>query len=656
MREDLLFSPVQIGGLTAKNRIMQLSTRTNLSRGTTVTDEFIAFYTERAKGGAGAIVVEPLNRPIPSRLGSTTFTRSNIGVCDAESVAGLARLASSVHSHGALIFGQLFHGGRQHHARNLPLLYGPSAIPCPYSGGVPHELSVQEIAELVAGFAAAARSLREAGFDGVEVHAAQGHLVQEFLSEFSNQRADEYGGSLENRGRLLRDIVRAVRDACGSDGTFAVGVRLATEERSPNGIDIKAACAVAADLTARVTVDYLSLSKGNFNSIELHIPDRSVPQLDSSPDAELMKATVPEIPVVTCGRIVTPENAERLLAQGHGDIIGLCRPLICDPQWPAKAKARRVDEIRHCISCNQCWDEITNGRPVRCVHNPVAGRERTWSTAPPARVTVPKRVVVVGGGPSGMEAARVAALKGHTVLLFDSEPELGGSVNFAGRVPGHGEIRYVRDHLAEAVQQAGVEVRLGPAARVSAERVLDEVPDAVILATGARQSRSTLGAPEDFPVYTVRDVVADRVPTGGRVVLFDEDGYYEPCETAEMIAHNGAELFFVTRFTEVARELPMASRITTLRMLDSLGVTLVPTSWYSRTQGRDVYLAHCYTGRERVITAVDSIVHVGYKQPATELLPALQAEVPEVYVIGDAYMPRRILDAVREGHEVGELV
>lgn len=645
-----LFSPIHIGSVTAPNRVMQLATTNNLDDDGRVGDALIAFYEERAKGGVGLIVTEGLAAHESTRGShATSQGRGRVGAFDPASLDGLRRLAERVHRYDIPIFGQVFHGGRQHHADSIPLLWAPSAIPCPHSGGVPHAMTTDEIASTVSGFARAATVLQEAGFDGVEVHGAQGHLIQEFLSAFSNQRDDRYGGSFDNRMRFLREILAAVRAAVGAD--FVVGFRTAGEEASPEGIDLAQACRIAAALEADGKIDYLSVSMGNFNSIEIHTPDRHYPPMPFIEHARSIRAAVQNLPVVACGRILTPERADEVVTGGAADMVGLCRPLLADADWAEKARQGRADQIRGCISCNQCWGAITEERPVLCVHNPVTGHELEFGRGTLVPAEQARRVVVVGGGPAGMEAARVAAERGHSVTLFEARDRLGGAVGIAATIPGHEEIGAVATYLEGAVQRAGVDVRLRTA--VAADDVLREAPDSVVIAAGSVPLPTDLGAPKEFPVLTAWDVVEDRADTRRRAIVFDEDGYYQACEVAELMGRNGTEVTIVTRFWEVGREIPATSRVTTVRALDQLGVRFLPTAWFARVEDRDVVLAHYYSGREWVVEDVDCLVHIGRNHVRDELYRELQHTVDHLAVIGDAYMPRRIANAVSEGHRAG---
>jgi thioredoxin reductase len=401
-------------------------------------------------------------------------------------------------------------------------------------------------------------------------------------------------------------------------------------------------------------LDYLSVSMGNFNSIEIHTPDRHHEPGQFIDFAGSIRAAVAgRVPVVGCGRILTPSQAEDVLAKDYADMVGLCRPLLADERWVEKAREDLESRIRVCISCNQCWGSIIDERRILCNQNAVTGTEIEYGGDIP-QAADHKRVVVVGGGPSGMEAARVAAARGHDVILFERADHLGGSVAIAATIPGHGDIDNVRGYLADEVRANGVEVRLKQ--DVKSQWVLDEMPDAVVIATGSVPRNDQLGAPVDFPVLTSMEVVRDRVATGKRAVLFDEDGYYQGAEVAEMVARNGTELIVVTRVWEFAREIPAVSKVTTMRALDELGVEIVPVTWFSRIEGRSVVLAHYLTGRERVIEDVDTIIHIGRADALDGLYRELKGKVPELYLVGDAYQPRRIHDAVMEGHRVGRAI
>jgi 2,4-dienoyl-CoA reductase-like NADH-dependent reductase (Old Yellow Enzyme family)/thioredoxin reductase len=627
---------------------MQLATTNNLDSNGLVGPDLVAFYEERAKGGVGVIVSEGLAaHPSTHDERATGLGRGRVGAYSEEAREGLAQLARAIHRHGTLLIGQVYHGGRQHHSDLIPMLWGPSAIPCPHSGGVPHEMTQGEIRSTVEGFAAAAEQLFRAGFDGVEIHGAQGHLIQEFVSPFSNVRTDDYGGTFENRVRFPLEIIEAVRERTGPD--FIIGYRMGAQEMSPGGLTVEDAVALAKVLEDHGMVDYISVSQGNFNSIEIHTPDRHFPRVPFADEVARITSAVNSTPVVGCGRILVPEEAEEQLASGHMDMVGLCRALIVDPFWVAKARGDEPGPIRKCISCNQCWGDIISERRIACIHNPTVGRERDWGHGTLRPADDKRRIAVVGAGPGGVEFARCAAERGHQVTVFDKEQSTGGSARLASGIPGHEEIGHVMEYLDAAVQDLDIEWKLGTPVQPSV--LAQGNYDAVVLATGATYRGNWLGETGELPVLGSRQVLRDGLDDQvKRVIIFDEDGYYQAPEVAEMLAKNGRDVVIVTRFWHVGREIPAVSRVTTLRALDHLGVQLVPDHWLARVEGREVILEHYLSKRQTSIGSADALVHIGHDSPEDDLADPLRRLGIEVHVIGDAYQPRRIKNAITEAH------
>ena len=646
MRFPRLFEPIRIGSRTAKNRVMRLATVTNLAEGGRVSDRMIAHYGTVARGGAGTVVIEAL-RVHASDAGRPTF----IALFDPGVVPGLRRLGDVVHAEGALIIAQLYHGGRQHLGRLVPTMWAPSAIACPYSGGVPHEMTTAEVRDVIAGFIRSARHAVDGGVDGVEVHGAQGHLIQQFISPFSNQRRDAYGGSFENRLRFAREIIGGIREELGRD--LIVGYRMGVDEFTPGGLTVDDSARIAREFAAEGLVDYLSLSQGNFNSIDRHLPDRHSPPVTFVEQSARIKAEAGRLGVVTSGRIETPEQAEAILAGGKADLIGLCRPLIVDPDWPRKAQEGRPDDIRYCISCNQCWGWVTEGRTIGCVCNARAGRE--IELGPLGAVPIARRILVAGGGPSGLEAARVAAERGHRVTIMEQSDALGGKVRLTEHVPHDEEMRRVIDYLIGQVGKLGVKVRLETEA--TPETVAAEQPDAVIVATGAIPVAPDVPGDGSVPVSTSAGALLVGMLAGDHVVIMDEDGYYWAAAVIETAAAQGKKVTVVTRFFEILRELPAVSRISALRALDEQGVAFRPHMYVDRIEKGAVVLKDFYTGRDERIPGACAVIWVGPQEAKDGLAEALRAAgIDDVQVVGDAFAPRRLANAIEDGHRAGRAV
>lgn len=646
-----LFQPIRIGRSEAKNRIMRVATTANLADRNRVGPRLLEFYRTLAKGGVGTIVTEALRAQSQDPFGPGA-----LAIFNRDGIEGLRLLASACHAEGALLIGQINMGGRQHLAsRVVPFTIAPSAIACPRSGGVPHELSTREVGEIIETYIMCAVHCIEAGMDGIEIHGAQGHLIQQFMSPFSNRRTDAYGGSFEKRLAFPREILEGVRRRVGVRAI--IGFRLGVEEFTEGGLGIEETLEIGRRLCADGLVDYLSLAQGNFNSIEAHLPDRHWPILAYRDLHRRFKPIANGVPVVLSTRIQEPEQAESVLANGDADMIGLCRALIVDPEWPAKARRGEAADIRRCIACNQCWATISAGEPIICSTNPMTGREHLWPKLERDRVETPRHVVVVGGGPAGLEASRTAALRGHRVTLIERERELGGRLRTVHKVRHHEEMRHLLDFLIPQVRRAGVEIRLGETA--TGESIVALGPDEVIVATGAAAVAPALPGDGSVPVLTADGPVPLEGRSGRRVVIMDEDGYYWTTAVAESALDQGREPIIASRFFEIAREVPMVSRIAFLRALDHGGGRARPNHFVARASNGGVVLAHYLTGREEIIDDVAAIVWVGAAIPNGALAEDLRAaglEGHRVRVVGDAVSPRRLAHALAEAHAAARAI
>jgi len=642
-----LFTPLPLGKVLLRNRVVQLPTSTLLARDGLVTDEHIAFYERRARGGVGLIVTEGL------RVHPTDAGPGAVAVYDPRVVPGLRRLAERVKAAGAAIVGQILHSGRQQHGRFPRLVWAPSAVPCPYSGIVPHAMTLAEVEEMRDHFIRSAVHLYQAGFDGVEVHGSHGHLIQQFLSPISNRREDRYGGDFAGRLRFALEVIQGIRDAVPRD--FIVAFRLCADEFTPGGIDLTLATRIAQALVERTRLDYISVSQANFISIANHIPDRTRPPHPFVHYAAAIRQAVP-LPVVGTGRIRTPEEAEALLREGFCDLVGMTRPLICDPDWVERARRGAAESIRRCIYCNYCWQRITTGRPIGCVHNPYAGNEHRLGAI--SRAARPLRVEVVGGGPAGMAAAEAAAERGHRVTLWEAAPELGGQMAWAARIPGHEEYAAVVDYLRRRLVELDVDVRLG--VRVDAETLRGRNADAVVVATGARPTLDELPDLEGTPVVLAWHLLqggVERLPRGcRRVLLLDDDGYVTSFVAAQTLADAGLHVMFVTRRFAAGLDLPAATLTRWLELLDRAGTVFCPNAWLHRVEEGRPVLRHMHSGRETVGDPVDAVVLAGAMRSDDRLYGQLLAagfRKGAVYLVGDAVAPRGLADAVAEGHRVG---
>jgi len=640
-----LFSPLQIGPVTVPNRILLPAHGTMFAEDNLPGERLAAYLAERARGGVGVIVTEisavhPTSRPLDNVISGY----------DPRVVPGFRRVAERIHEHGTKVFGQVWHCGRQSDGffSGLPL-WAPSAIPCPVSREMPHAMTRDEIAEVVAGYVTVARHMKAAGYDGIELHGGHGYLIQQFLSPWSNQREDEYGGSLDNRLRFALEVVGAVRREVGAG--LAVGMRISGDELTPGGLTLRDMQEIVRRLEATGALDYFSVSVGNYTVHDVMIGDMTVPPGALVPLAAGIKEAV-RLPVATVMRIKDPAQAEQILADGHADLVAMCRALIADPELPLKAREGRVDEIRTCTSCNQECRTHLRGRAISCIQNPAVGRERELGAGTLRRAERPRSMLVVGGGPAGMECARIAALRGHRVVLCERRGALGGQVRIATRVPTRTELGEVIRFLETQIRKLGVEIRLET--EVTPALVEREAADVVVLATGSEPPPALApanGAPLQFTVW---EALEDPERVGRRVVLTDEGvGFWQCWGTAEFLAERGRQVTVVTPLLAAGPEIPAQSAPSLFRRLRARGARWITSHTIREVRERQVVAAHVLSGRPTVLEDVDTLIRVPHQEACVGLANALSAAGVRVHTIGDCVAPRRITEAIREGHVLG---
>jgi len=605
-----LFKPVTIGSRTAKNRIMRVATTANLADNNRVGPRVLAFYKTLAAGGVGTIVTEALRTQPQDPFGPGALV-----IFDRDALHGLRQIADVCHSQGTLLIGQLNMGGRQHLAsRVIPYSVAPSAIACPRSGGVPHELSAREVEQTIETYVMCAVHCIEAGMDGVEIHGAQGHLIQQFASPFTNQRTDEWGGSIDNRLRFAMEILRRTRQRIGRG---IVGYRMGVEEFTDGGLGIEDTLDLARRLVEADVVDYLSLAQGNFNSIETHLPDRHEPILAYQSLHKRFKEVSAEVPVIATTRIQHPAQAEAVIASGEADMIGLCRALLVDPQWPNKARNGNADDIRRCIACNQCWAWIAAGEPIACATNPEAGREHQWIRLQRDRAEFQRHVLIAGAGPAGLEAARVASIRGHRVTLLERTEQPGGRLLHVHEVPYFEEMKNLLDYLVPQVAKGNAELRCNTSASI--EMIEAEQPDEVIIATGATPMVPDFPRDGSVDTLTADGPIPFAQNSGKHAVIMDEDGYYWTSMLIESAIAQGKVPIVVSRFFEICRELPVVSRINLLRQLDACGGSAIANSYVAEALDGCVTLRHYMTGREQAVEDIAAVIWAGAASANDEL-------------------------------------
>jgi len=646
----LLFSPIKIGKMEVRNRIVMPPMSQGYAAGLdgTVTERGIHYYEARAKGGVGLIIVEAT---------AVNDARKHLpispGLFDDKQIPSWRKLAKAVHGHGAKLATQLMDGGPE----SLSFLSGVQPTgPSPVAGRMfrqtPRELSIEEIEGVIDDFAEAVRRGREAGLDAIEIHATHGYaMIGSFLSPFFNKRTDVYGGSLEGRLKLLVDIVKRTKVRAGRD--FPIIVRISGDDRVPGGRTLEETQFIAPILV-EAGVDAFEVSGGTIpTTFWAVVPPSGTPLALNAPYAEAIKRVV-SVPVICVGRINSPQLAEFILASGKADLVSMGRALIADPDLPNKAAAGNFEDIAPCVADNYgCIGAATSMRPPTCIVNPAAGKEKEMAIVPAKKL---KRVLVAGGGPAGLEAARVAALRGHHVTLFEKEHKLGGQVNLASVPPYMQEMSQLVKYLSRQVEKAGGKVELGKA--VTPELVEEMKPDVVIVATGAAPL-----VPDDIPgvdkerVVTAWDVLAGKAATAARNVVILGGGLVG-CETADFLAETGdnavvgrTAVTIVEMLEGVALDMANEARHLLMQRLRDKGVRILTSARVKEILDDGVLFVR--DGQEESIHNLDTIVLALGAKAVDPLSEKIRGKVAEVYVIGDAKEPRKVLEATAEGAEVG---
>ena len=641
-----LYSPFTIRRTVIKNRIMSTGHDTTLPTAFVPNDALIAYQQARAKGGVGLIVLQVAGVHETAR-----YTSHLLMATSDDCIPGYRRLAEVCHENGVTVFGQLFHPGREIMETSegtAPVAYAPSAVPNQRFHVMPRPLSSRMIDEIVQGYGEAARRLQEAGLDGVEIVGSHGYLPAQFVNPRVNLREDNYGGSLGNRLRFIREVAEAVRAATGPD--FICGLRFSAADNDLNGMT---AAEVSETLIALDGIfDYFNLTIGSSASFggAVHIaPPMAFASAYGATTAAAIKRKV-ATPVFYAGRVNQPQDAERLLAAGDVDMVGMTRALICDPEMPAKAKEGRFDDIRACIACNQaCIGHFQLGVSISCIQHPETGRELQYGRMTFAKVA--KRVVVAGGGPAGMKAATVAAQRGHDVTLYEATDRLGGQALLAQLIPRRTEFGGIVTNLAHEAELAGVTIVKNT--RVDRSLIERLSPDTVIVATGAKPRRLDIPGAETAHVVTAWQVLRDEVNVGSSVLIADWRCDWIGMGLAEKLARAGCKVRLAVNGYMPGQRIQAYVRDQWAGVLHDLGVDVIPYADLYGVDGATVYLSHV-TGKEPIIIdGIDTLV-TSLGHDAVNILEAELSEFGgDLHFIGDCLTPRTAEEAVLEGLRAG---
>ncbi len=650
-----LFQPLQIGPRQASNRVIFGSHTTNFAQHNLLSDLHADYYAARAEGGAGIIVLEE-HIVHPSDL---PYEYALLGYLP-ETPAAIAKVSERIHHYSSLAIVQLNHNGQQsvsdHRQKEN---WAPSAIPDVSTREVPKAMEQADITDVIAGFALTARHAWQGGADGVELQISDRSLLRQFLSPLTNQRTDQYGGALENRLRFVQETIEAVAAALGSD--HILGIRLCADELAPwAGLTTEQGVEIAQMLADTGRVHYMTITMGSIFSTQMfpfhasmHVPRGYSVQL-----AAAVKAAI-SVPVFAAGRILNATEAECILSEEQADGVEMIRALIADPSLPQLSQEGHANEVRPCLSCNQgCQVRSVMNVRIGCNVNPdVLHAQPTLITAikdRQTRLTRTPSVIIIGGGPAGMEAARTAALRGKRVVLYEREAALGGTVALAAKGPGRGELQLITDYLQAQLEQLNVEVHLNT--EVTTDMILTQRPEAVIVAIGAHTGTGLLPIPgHDLPHVTdVRRILRSDTVEGQRVVVIDEASSHGVYSGAELLASQGHTVEIVTEEFYAGRELVSThDMVAWMQRTMAQGVVTTPHTSIVRIEPGQVIVADRFAAGERAIPA-DSVVLGTYDRPSQTLYYALKGRVPRLIRAGDCVAPRRIGHAIAEGRQAGE--
>lgn len=636
-----LFSPLTINNCTIPNRLAVTAMVAGMcAPDGTATDQYIAYHETKAKGGWGLIITEDY---------AVNYNARNIpgtaGLYSDEQIESHKKLTNAVHKYNSKIFCQMFHAGRQsnHFTNNGVQPMAPSAIPCPVNREIPRELTIPEIEQFVKDFGACAKRAKEAGFDGVEIHAAHGYLIAEFLSPYANKRTDKYGGCLENRVRFLKEIYEEVRKNVGAD--FPVIVRFSAVEEMPGSRDLAESRALAMmfeewgfdalDVSASVYGNHINgIISSMYSSHAWHADFVS----------EIKKLV--NIPVFTVNRITEPRVAESLLAAGKADMIGMGRQSLADPDYPNKVKNGEYTNIRKCVGCLQeCYGGLLKGRYISCLVNPTCGRELEVDLS---TVENPKNVLIIGGGIAGMEAARAASMKGHKVSLYEKQNFLGGQFKSAAYPPCKGDFASYTGWLIKQLKDNDVKIHLNTT--VTEDLVKSLAPDSIIIATGGTPLKPNIKGIDNANICTAEDILLGRL---------------QPAE--QIVVAGGGEVGI-----ETAAHLGLQERnVTVVEMKNILGEDLIAPLFRNHlTKIMNEFEVKHYTGTKILefqedgvlveneekgtfkIPAQQIVLALGYK-PETSLLESLKSLCSDVKIIGGAVKTSNAAIASYEGFFAG---
>ena len=640
-----LFEPIKIGQMELKNRIVLAAMVANFAKEDgSVTDRLIAYHVNIARGGCSLNVTESSHvSPEGKRITHA------LGAYNDKLIPGFRELTEAVHAEGGKIAQQIHHGGRECSSEITGLQpIGPSNLASRYSGiskktDIPRQMTLEDIEIIISKFGDAGQRAREGGFDAVEIHGAHGYLINQFLSPYANKRNDRYGGDIYGRSRFLQEIILEVKKKAGED--FPVLVKLNIHDYVEGGVVPEDAC-ITAKLAVEAGGDAIICSVGLHESRPyIMIPAMQIPPFTNVHFAKMVKEYV-NVPVGTVGRIIEPKKAANIIKEGKADFVVMGRGLLADPEWPKKAMEGRYDDIRECIACNQgCIDNIHRMKPFTCLQNPVIGREREFEIR---KAETPKKVAVIGGGPAGLESARVAALRGHDVTLYEKEADVGGQVRMGRVPPNRGDLGKMTDYLAGQVRKLGIQLELGK--NVTKETVKNIDAEVIVLATGAVPLVPDIEGIDKRHVVNAVDVLNRKASVGKRIVVIGAG--LVGLEVADYLFEQGRDVILLEMLPTTPPDIGNANRIYFENKFAENGIEIHFGAEVERIDEDGI--VYTQKGWVKKLMAIDTVVLATGAVAENSLEKIIRNEKRfSLFAVGDCVKARNAMEAIYEGSKIG---
>lgn len=646
-----LLSPFQIKGAKFKNRFIFLPHHTGyaLDEGYHAnglfSDRNVRHYVERAKGGAAAVIVSQNVDP------DSQMSFHYVLGFEKRNEENFRRLADEAHAYDCRVITQLNHGGHTTLQNPPQLLVAPTQMNEPYCHFNTKELELEDMRRIKEYYVSCAAWQKDLGWDGVELKIAHDGLLRTFVSPFFNRREDEYGGSFENRMRYPLEIISAIREAVGPD--YPIGIRLCVDEFTWYGYSLEYGMKVAKALEDG-GVDYLSTDAGTFSSWYMQIPPSPLPLGWAVYESAALKKNV-NIPVIAFGRINDPVQAETILEENNADLIGMCRQLLCDPETPNKTMEGRLDDIRHCIGCNEACVGV-DGIYVECIQNPGVGREKHFGTGTLEAAKEPKEVMVAGAGPAGLKAAEIAAKRGHHVTVYEKSPKAGGQILAAEKIPYRNEMEEIYRYLKIQLQQLGVEIHYGTF--VDRRLVEDKSPDILIVATGSHPLAPAFSGQDqaEMTILTAREAMENVEKIGKKVVVFDDIGSWQGGGVADYCTALDADVTVVCSGASVGSDIESGQAYLLTKRLYENGVDIIASHTIHSISGNSIVIENTYNHRQKTLEGFDTVIVAGQSRSDNQLYKEMKALRGGVYAVGDCVAPRGVEQAIFEAEELARRI